>query len=90
MNFKKDSPFLGLLIGFISPVSFFYLQSYLIPMLIGSSFSSASMELFALVLNLPFFRYYIINLKYEKTAQGILFATFIYGLIWVYVNKGGY
>tara|TARA_B100001250_G_scaffold371545_1_gene356439 strand:- start:1228 stop:1500 length:273 start_codon:yes stop_codon:yes gene_type:complete len=90
MNFKQDSPFLGLLIGVFVPFCVFYIQSYLIPILMGYSFSSASMELFALVLNLPFFRYYIMNLKYEKTAKGILFATFIYALIWVYVNHGGY
>lgn len=90
MNFKQDSPFLGLFIGVFIPILFYYIQYYIIPIAMGSSFSSASMELFALVLNLPFFRYYIMSLKYEKTAKGILFATFVYGLIWVYLNKGVY
>ena len=88
MIFKQDSPILGLCIGVIAPVIFYFGQNLVIPIIIGKSFSSASMELFALVLNLPFFRYYIISLKYEKTAKGILFATFIYALIWVYINKG--
>ena len=90
MNFKQDSPFLGLFLGFFIPILFYYIQYYSIPILMGRSFSSASMELFALVLNLPFFRYYIMKLQYERTAKGILFATFVYGLIWVYLNKGGY
>ena len=90
MIFKKDSPFLGLFIGITAPIIFFYLQKNILHLILGFSFSSSSMELFALVLNLPFFRYYIINLKYEKTAKGILFATFIYAFIWVYVNKGIY
>lgn len=88
MIFKQDSPILGLCIGVFTPVIFYFGQNLVIPIILGKSFSSASMELFALVFNLPFFRYYIINLKYEKTAKGILFATFIYALIWVYINKG--
>ena len=90
MIFKIDSPILGLAIGILIPILFYYIQFYTIPILLGHAFSSASMQLFALMLNLPFFRFYIINLKYEKTAKGILFATFIYGLIWVYINKGVY
>ena len=88
MIFKQDSPILGLCIGVVAPVIFYFGQNLVIPIILGKSFSSASMELFALVFNLPFFRYYIINLKYEQTAKGILFATFIYALIWVYINKG--
>jgi len=90
MIFKIDSPILGLAIGILIPILFYYIQFYTIPILLGHTFSYASMQLFALMLNLPFFRFYIINLKYEKTAKGILFATFIYGLIWVYINKGVY
>ena len=88
MIFKKDSALLGLLIGIFIPTIFYFLQREIIPILLGHSFSSSSMQLFSLVLNLPFFRYYLINLKYERTGKGILFATFIYGLIWVYINKG--
>ena len=70
------------------PICFYFLEENLIPMLFGVSFRSSSMELFALVMNLPIFRYYLMSLKYERTAKGILFATFVYGLIWVYVNQG--
>ncbi|MBF25634.1 MAG: hypothetical protein CMP49_03845 [Flavobacteriales bacterium] len=88
MFFKNDSPLFGLFIGVVVPIIFYFIQTCIIPLTFGKSFSSSSMQLFALVVNLPIFRYYIINLKFEKTAKGILFATFIYGIIWVYLNKG--
>jgi len=88
MLFKKDSAIFGLRLGIMIPICFYFLEENLIPMLFGVSFRSSSMELFALVMNLPIFRYYLMSLKYERTAKGILFATFVYGLIWVYVNQG--
>jgi len=87
MIFKKDSALLGLFLGILIPIVFYFCQYYLIPILMGNSFTDPSMQLFALVFNLPIFRYYIINLKYEKTAKGILFSTFIYAIVWVYHNK---
>ena len=88
MFFKKDSAIFGLALGVLIPICFYFLEDNLLPMLFGLSFRSSSMELFALVMNLPIFRYYLMSLQYEKTAKGILFATFVYGLIWVYVNQG--
>jgi len=88
MIFNKDSAFLGLFLGFIIPIVFYLIQDAIIPVIIGSSFSNQSMQLFALILNAPILRYYLINLKYESTGKGILFVTFIYGLIWVYMNQG--
>ncbi len=87
MIFKKDSAILGLFIGVLIPVVFYFLQKEIIPLVLGRSFSSASMQLFALVLNLPFFRYYLMSLKYEKTGKGIFFATFMYGLVWIFINQ---
>jgi len=86
MIFKKDSAILGLFIGVLIPIIFYSLQKEIIPLVLGRSFSTDIMQLFALVLNLPFFRYYLMNLKYEKTGKGIFFATFIYGLIWIVIN----
>ena len=88
MIFKKDSALLGLLLGLFIPMLCFILQQKIIPIIIGHAFSLQSMQLFALVLNVPVFRYYLINLQYEKTAKGMLFITFIYALIWVYINRG--
>ena len=88
MIFKKDSPFLGLFLGLFIPMIFYFLQIYFLPILIGQSFSKPSMQLFALICNIPFFRYYLLNLKFERTGKGIFFATFVYALIWIYTNKG--
>ncbi|MAQ48086.1 MAG: hypothetical protein CMD27_04325 [Flavobacteriales bacterium] len=88
MIYNKDSAFLGLFLGFIIPVIFYLIQDMIIPFVIGHSFSNQSMQLFALIFNAPLLRYYLINLKHESTGKGILFVTFIYGLIWVYINQG--
>ena len=88
MFFKKDSPLLGLLIGLFNPVVFYFLQDLVIPIILGSKFEIQSMQLFSIVANLIFFRYYIIKLKFEQTAKGVFFATFIYAVIWIYINKG--
>lgn len=88
MIFNKDSALFGLLLGFLIPVICYFIQDNLIPLLIGHSFSDKSMQLFALVINAPVLRYYLINLKYEATGKGILFITFIYGILWVYINQG--
>jgi len=88
MFFKKDSALLGLALGVFIPILFYYLQDTIIPMMLGQSFDIKSMQLFALMFNLPFFRYYLINLNCEKTGKGILFATFIYALMWIFINKG--
>ena len=87
MIFNKDSVLLGVGFGVLIPLLFYFLQDNIIPIIVGHSFSQKSMQLFGLICNIPFFRYYLINLKYEKPGRGILFATFIYALIWVYVNK---
>tara|TARA_B100001758_G_C18180970_1_gene489459 strand:+ start:55 stop:321 length:267 start_codon:yes stop_codon:yes gene_type:complete len=87
MIFKKDSALLGLFLGIFIPPLFYLLQIKLIPLIIGQSFSGTTMELFALVFNLPLLRYFLINVKHEHTGKGILFATFIYALIWVYTNQ---
>jgi len=87
MIFNKDSALLGLFLGFLIPIVCYIIQDNLIS-LVGYSFSDKSMQLFALVINAPVLRYYLINLKYESTGKGILFMTFIYGILWVYINQG--
>ncbi len=87
MIFKQDSGLLGLFIGLTAPIIFFYLQLYCTPLIFNHSFNYESMQIFALVINLPFFRYYLIKLNYEKTGKGILFITFIYSIIWIYINQ---
>ena len=67
MIFKKNSALLGLFLGFFIPIIVYVLQENIIPVIMGRGFSKQSMQLFALVVNVPFFRYYLIKLKYEDT-----------------------
>ena len=88
MFFKKDSALTGLCIGIINPIIFYFLQDVLIPIILGHAFDIQSMQLFAIVANLLFFRYYLMNLNFENTGKGIFFATFIYAIVWIYIHKG--
>lgn len=87
MTFKKDSLFLGLFIGLAVPFLCYLLQMKLIPKILGYSFANESMQLFALVCNVPFLRFFLLKLDFEAVGKGILFATFIYALLWVYINQ---
>tara|TARA_B100001250_G_scaffold413038_1_gene445899 strand:+ start:299 stop:565 length:267 start_codon:yes stop_codon:yes gene_type:complete len=86
MIFKKDAVLLGVLLGLVTPVIFWCLQKLILE-LVGWTIEDSSMKLFALMFNLPVFRYYMINLKYEKTGKGVLFLTFIWAIIWIF-DKG--
>jgi len=86
MIFKKDSLLLGVVLGLIVPVVFWWLQAILFEY-VNLNIEDSSMKLFALMFNLPVFRYYMINLKYDKTGKGVLFVTFIWAVIWVF-DKG--
>ena len=86
MIFKKDAVLLGVLLGVVIPVVFWWLQKLVFDFL-DFNVEDSSLKLFALMFNLPVFRYYMINLKYEKTGKGILFLTFIWAIIWVF-DKG--
>ena len=86
MIFKKDSLLLGLVLGLIVPVVFWWLQAILFEY-VNLNIEDSSVKLFVLMFNLPVFRYYMINLKYDKTGKGVLFVTFIWAAIWVF-DKG--
>ena len=87
MNFlKKDSIGIGILIGIILPALLFALlfglsvalapegKQYLIKI--------STLLLIAMIPDLILMRYYLINLKLDKTGRGIMLATFV--LIIVY------
>jgi hypothetical protein len=89
--FKQNSFILGLVIGLIIPwvmLGIIYGIDYLLriilkmPILIGSS----TMQLIGIVGGVLTMRYYMINMKYDKTGKGILVTTFIYIIIF-FVNE---
>ncbi len=83
MTLKKDNWALGIALGVVLPLVF-----YAIIMLVMIQWGTitegvyvlkpASIKLLALFSNMISFRYYMVNLKYDKTGRGILLMTFAY------------
>ncbi len=87
MNFlKKDSIGIGILIGIILPALLFALLFVLSVALApeGKQYliKISTLLLIAMIPDLILMRYYLINLKLDKTGRGIMLATFV--LIIVY------
>ena len=87
---KKDNWWLGIALGTLLP-----LASYGIIMLILIQWGTISegiyvlkpstSKLLALFANLISFRYYMVNLKYDKTGRGILLVTFAYAALYFFL-----
>ena len=85
--FKRDTFFIGILIGIILP-ALFYLVIILIDMGIVQLFNThmlAKQEylyLLSIAINLFAIKYYFVNLQYDKTGRGILLVTFTLAIIY--------
>ncbi len=85
--FKRDTFFVGILIGIILP-ALFYLVMILIDMGIVQLFNThmlAKQEylyLLSIAINLFAIKYYFVNLQYDKTGRGILLVTFALAIIY--------
>lgn len=83
--FKKDSFWFGAAMGIIIP-SLAYGILYLVNNSITNNVSGKHyltdfmLQILSLVINLLLMRYYLINLKADKTGRGILAVTFIIGI----------
>jgi hypothetical protein len=86
---NKDNWWLGIILGALLPLLF-----YGIIMLILNKWGTISdntyvlkpstSKLLALFANFISFRYYMVNLKYDKTGRGILLITFAYAAVYFY------
>lgn len=83
--FKQDSFVLGLIIGIIAPWILYGILYLLLNVFIGNLFfgisfllKQSTLQLCSIIINLLAMRYYMVNLKYEKTGKGFLLVTFIY------------
>jgi lipid-A-disaccharide synthase-like uncharacterized protein len=45
----------------------------------------STLQLAGIFVNMFTFRYYMVNLRYDKTGRGILLATFVYAGLFVYM-----
>ena len=85
--FKRDTFFVGILIGVILP-ALFYLVMILIDMGIVQMFNThmlAKQEylyLLSIAINLFAIKYYFVNLQYDKSGRGILLVTFALAIIY--------
>ena len=87
---KKDNWWLGITLGILLPVVL-----YAIVMLILKQWGTitegvyvlkpSTIKLLALFSNMISFRYYMVNLKYDKTGRGILLTTIAYAGVYFYL-----
>lgn len=84
---KKDSYFLGALMGFLLPGVGYLLLFGIIEGV--KSFQSQSftmthnhLYLLSIMINLLPLRTYMVNFKYDKTGRGLLAVTFVYMIIY--------
>ena len=87
---KHDNWWLGLGLGIILPVVVYgiimlvLMQWGRLPMG-GYVLKASTSQLLALFSNLVIFRYYMVNIKYDKTGRGILLATIGYAAVYFYL-----
>lgn len=89
---NKDSHLNGVLIGVILPVLGFLLAfgfTFLIDLISGTNLNHHIQEfkIVGITFNLWPIRYYFVNKKYEHTGRGVLFVTFIYVIIFFWLQK---
>ena len=90
---KKDNWILGIALGIVVPAIIYGLVYFIIRQwgTIDETLNlyflkQSTMQLMGIFVNMFTFRYYMVNLKYDKTGRGILLATFVYAGIFVYMH----
>jgi hypothetical protein len=91
MDFKRDSYIFGGLIGLFLPIIIhllIILIAHVLKSIFGVDLSSYldSLRLLSVVINLLPMRYYLVKLKYDMTGRSILLVTFIYILVYFWVQ----
>ncbi|MBW6479777.1 MAG: hypothetical protein K0B37_10135 [Bacteroidales bacterium] len=90
---KKDNWALGIIMGLVVPLIVYgiiltIVRTYGVVDEIRGIYmmKTSTMQLIGVFSNLFTFRYYMVNLKFDKTGRGILLATFIYAGLFFYFN----
>lgn len=90
---KKDNWVLGIIMGLLVPLIIYgiilaIVRTYGIVDEIRGIYmmKQSTMQLIGIFSNLFTFRYYMVNLHFDKTGRGILLATFIYAGVFFYLN----
>lgn len=88
---KKDSLIFGIIVGIVVP-GIVYLILHFVNTMVKNGVSGRSyltdpmVQIISLVFNLLLMRYYLINLKADKTGRGILLVTFVIGIVCFILN----
>lgn len=100
MNIKssivnKDSYLSGFIVGIILPVvafGVFYLLDALILRLfhLDHLLRIPNLILLAIAMNMLALRYYLVNVKFERTGMSIMGLTFVMGILYFVVVQGKY
>lgn len=97
-KFRKDSYALGVIMGIVIPAILFGVLFGVLEILIHAkpdmllnnpNLMKTLIPKFILISLIPslfILRYYLLNLKYDKTGRGIVISTFVLGLVFVIVQ----
>jgi len=88
---RKDSFWMGLLLGALIPAFIFGLLELILLFLPyqikdANVFSLQRLILISIIPNVFLLRYYLLKLKYDLTGRGILAVTFIIGIIFIIIE----
>ncbi|MCF8233272.1 MAG: hypothetical protein K9G67_04920 [Bacteroidales bacterium] len=87
---KKDSQFLGVLLGLLLPGLFFGLL-FILDLIFSNLLKTEEIlsieliKLLSIFVNIIPIRYYFLKLKYELTGRGVLLVTFIYVVVYFWL-----
>jgi H+/Cl- antiporter ClcA len=87
---KKDSLWLGIVIGVVLPLAGYALMTWLNGYISDTFFDrppifrESTVEVIAIFLNVIPFRYYMLKAQMDYTGRGILLVTFIVGLTYFF------
>jgi hypothetical protein len=88
---KKDNWILGIALGLLLPLAIYGILYFImvnwgtVDETLGVFYiKESTMQLISIFSNLFTFRYYMVNLKYDKTGRGILLVTFIFAALFFY------
>jgi len=81
MTFRRDNWLLGIILGLVAPVFVFFITMLVLNLLEkadGLTFypNQKAPFLAGVAVNLLIFRYYMVNLKFDKTGRGIILVSF--------------
>ncbi len=83
--FRVDNFLVGFAIGSLLPVIFLVGLHMFFLEYLQSNIKEDTIYVLSVMVNFFIFRYYLINLKKDKTGRGILLATFGHAFVYVYL-----